>query len=131
MSVALNSIDESELLAAAAAVEQHSEHPLASAIVRGARDRHIVLPKIIDFQSTTGGGVTGQIDGKTVVVGKPQFLKAQKIDDLEKLEAKAADLQAEGQTVMFVGINVKAAGILAVSDAIKESSPAAIQHCTS
>ena len=126
--VALNSIDESELLAAAAAVEQHSEHPLASAIVRGARDRHIVLPKIIDFQSTTGGGVTGQIDGKTVVVGKPQFLKAQKIDDLEKLEAKATDLQAEGQTVMFVGINVKAAGILAVSDAIKESSPAAIQH---
>src|SRR6266566_6908741 len=126
--VASNSLDENQLLAAAAAVEQQSEHPLASAIVRGAQDRQVTLPKVTHFQSSTGGGVSAEIDGKTVLVGKPQFLKAQKVDGLEKLEAKAADLQAEGQTVMFVGINRKAAGILAVSDPIKESTPEAIKH---
>jgi len=126
--VASNSLDENQLLAAAAAVEQQSEHPLASAIVRGAQDRHVTLPRMRHFQSSTGGGVSADIDGKFVLVGKPQFLKAQKIDDLEKLEAKAADLQAEGQTVIFVGINGKAAGILAVSDPIKESTPEAIKH---
>ena len=126
--VALNSLDENQLLAAAAAVEQQSEHPLASAIVRGAQDRHVTLPRMRHFQSSTGGGVSADIDGKFVLVGKPQFLKAQKIEDLEKLEAKAADLQAEGQTVIFVGINGKAAGILAVSDPIKESTPEAIKH---
>jgi len=126
--VALNSLDENQLLAAAAAVEQQSEHPLASAIVRGAQDRHVTLPKITHFQSSTGGGVSAEIDGKTVLVGKPQFLKTQKIDDLEELERKAAEFQAQGQTAMFVGINGHAAGILAVSDPIKESSPTAIKH---
>ena len=126
--VASNSLDENQLLAAAAAVEQQSEHPLASAIVGGAQDRHVTLPRMRHFQSSTGGGVSADIDGKFVLVGKPQFLKAQKIEDLEKLEAKAADLQAEGQTVIFVGINGKAAGILAVSDPIKESTPEAIKH---
>jgi P-type Cu+ transporter len=126
--VASNSLDENELLAAAAAVEQQSEHPLASAIVRGAQDRYVTLPKVTHFQSSTGGGVSAQIDGKTVLVGKPQFLKAQKIRDVEKLERKAAELQAQGQTAMFVGVNGKAAGILTVSDPIKESSPDAIKH---
>src|SRR6267378_46504 len=126
--VASNSLDGNQLLAAAAAVEQQSEHPLASAIVRGAQDRHVTLPKVTHFQSSTGGGVSAEIDGKTVLVGKPQFLRAQKIDDLEKLEREAAELQAQGQTAMFVGINGRAAGILAVSDPIKESSPTAIKH---
>src|SRR5947208_63225 len=123
-----DSLNEKQLLAMAAAVEAQSEHPLASAIVRGAQDRHVTLPRMRHFQSSTGGGVSADIDGKFVLVGKPQFLKAQKIEDLEKLEAKAADLQAEGQTVIFVGINGKAAGILAVSDPIKESTPEAIKH---
>jgi P-type Cu+ transporter len=126
--IASNSLNENQLLAAAAAVEQQSEHPLASAIVRGAQDRHVTLPKVTHFQSSTGGGVSAQIDGKTVLVGKPEFLRAQKIDDLEKLERKAAEFQAQGQTAMFVGINGDAAGILAVSDPIKESSPTAIKH---
>jgi P-type Cu+ transporter len=126
--VASNSLDENQLLAAAAAVEQESEHPLASAIVRGAQDRHVMPPKITHFQSSTGGGVSAQIDGKTVLVGKPQFLKAQKISDVEKLEGKAAELQAQGQTTMFVGINGRAVGILTVSDPIKESSSDAIKH---
>ena len=126
--IASNSLNENQLLAAAAAVEQQSEHPLASAIVRVAQDRHVTLPKVTHFQSSTGGGVSAEIDGKTVLVGKSQFLKAQKIDDLEKLEGKAAELQAQGQTAMFVGINGRAVGILAVSDPIKESSPAAIKY---
>ena len=126
--VASNSLDENEVLAAAAAVEQQSEHPLASAIVRGAQDRHVTLPKVTHFQSSTGGGVSAQIDGKTVLVGKRQFLKTQKISDVEKLEEKAAELQAQGQTAMFVGINGRAVGILTVSDPIKESSPNAIKY---
>jgi Cu+-exporting ATPase len=101
---------------------------LASAIVRGAQDRHVALAKITDFRSSIGGGVSAKVDGQTVLVGKPQFLKAQKIDGLEKLEQKAAELQTEGQTAMFVAIDGRAAGILAVSDPIKESSPTAIKH---
>ncbi|HZR78517.1 MAG TPA: heavy metal translocating P-type ATPase, partial [Chthoniobacterales bacterium] len=123
-----DSLSEDDLLAAAASVEQQSEHPLASAIVRGAQDRHVTLPKITHFQSITGGGVRAELDGKPVLVGKPKFLKAQGIGELEKLETKAADLQAQGQTAIFVAINGKVAGILAVSDPIKESSPAAIKH---
>jgi Cu+-exporting ATPase len=126
--VSADSLNENQLLAAAAAVEQQSEHPLAYAIVRGAQDRHVTLPKVTHFQSSTGGGVSAEIDGKTVLVGKPQFLKAQKIADLEKLERKATELQVQGQTAMFVAINGHAAGVLAVSDPIKESSPIAIKH---
>jgi Cu+-exporting ATPase len=125
--IAGESINENELLAAAAAVEQRSEHPLASAIVRGAQDRHVQIATITTFQSTTGGGVTGEVDGRRVLVGKPQFLKAQNIRDLDQLETKAVELQAEGQTAVFVAIDGRAAGILAVSDPIKESAPAIIE----
>ena len=72
--VPADSITEEELLIAAAAVEQNSEHPLAAAIVNGAKERDVKLPAVTDFQSTTGGGVVGQVDGKRVLVGKPQFL---------------------------------------------------------
>jgi P-type Cu+ transporter len=126
--VSFDSLNENDLLAAAAAVEQQSEHPLASAIVLGAQDRHVTLAKITNFQSSTGGGVSADVDGKSVLVGKPQFLKAQKISGVEKLESKAAELQAQGQTAIFVAIDGRAAGILAVSDPIKESSPIAIKH---
>jgi len=126
--VSFDSLNENDLLAAAASVEHQSEHPLASAIVRGAQDRHVTLTKITNFQSSTGGGVSAEVDGRSVLVGKPQFLKAQKIGDVEKLESKALELQAQGQTAIFVGIDGRAAGVLAVSDPIKESSPTAIKH---
>jgi Cu+-exporting ATPase len=126
--ISFDSLNENDLLAAAAAVEQQSEHPLASAIVRGAQDRHVTLAKIENFQSSTGGGVSAQVDGKSVLVGKPKFLRAQNVSDLEKIEAKAAELQVQGQTAIFVAIDGRAAGILAVSDPIKESSPSAIKH---
>jgi P-type Cu+ transporter len=126
--VSFDSLDENDLLAAAASVEQQSEHPLASAIVRGAQDRHVTLGKITNFQSSTGGGVGAQVDGKNVLVGKPQFLKQKKTSDVERLELNAVELQAQGHTAIFVGIDGRAAGILAVSDPIKESSPTAIKH---
>jgi len=121
-------LDENELLAAAAAIEQQSEHPLASAIVRGAQDRHVPLGKVTNFQSSTGGGVTGEFNGKRVFVGKPEFLKTQNVRDLDELESKAAELQAQGQTAIFVAIDGRAAGILVVSDPVKESTPGAIKH---
>ncbi len=126
--IASDSAKEIELLAAAAAVEDQSEHPLARAIVQGAKDRQLSIPRAANFQSRTGGGVTGDVNGRTVLVGKPEFLKTQNIRDLDKLGSKAADLQAQGQTVMFVAIDGRAVGILAVSDPIKESAPAVIEH---
>ena len=126
--MASDPVSEDELLAAAATVEQQSEHPVAAAIVRGAQDRHLAFATVANFQSSTGGGVSGQVGGRLVLVGKPQFLKAQNILDLNKLESKASELQAQGQTAIFVAIDGRAAGILAVSDPIKESALAVIEH---
>ena len=121
-------ISEEQLLLFAASVEQQSEHPLAASIVRGARDRHVTLAKVTDFQSTTGGGVTGKVDGHEVLVGKPQFLRAQSVSGIEPLEPKAAELQEHGQTVIFVALARRAAGVIAVADPIKESSIEAIRR---
>jgi Cu+-exporting ATPase len=126
--VPADSVSEQELLAAAASVEQNSEHPLAAAIVNGAKERGVKLPAVTDFQSTTGGGVTGQVDGKRVLVGKPQFLRSQGIGDLEAFEAKAAELQQQGQTAIFVAFDNRVAGIVTVSDPIKESTADAIEQ---
>jgi len=119
-------ISEDELLLAAASVEQQSEHPLAAAIVRGAEERDVKLQPVTDFNSITGGGVVGKIGGREIAVGKLNFLQERGIAGLEAIESKAAELQAEGQTAMFVAINGKAAGILAVSDPVKASTPEAI-----
>ncbi len=123
------SITESELLAAAAAVEQNSEHPLAAAIVNGAKERDVKVPPVTGFESATGGGVSGNVDGRRVIVGKSDFLRSQSISGgLEDLEDKAAELQQQGQGAMFVAIGGQAAGVLAVSDPIKESTPGAIEQ---
>ena len=119
---------ENDLLAAAASAEQQSEHPLASAIVAAARERKVSLENVEEFSSTTGGGVIAKKGGAQIVVGQPAFLRANGISGLEDLEAQARDLQAEGQTVIFVAINGSAAGIIAISDPIKQSTPGAIQE---
>jgi heavy metal translocating P-type ATPase len=126
--VPVDSVTEDQLLAAAASVEQNSEHPLAAAIVNGARERGAKFHAVNDFQSTTGGGVAGRVGGRRVLVGKPLFLRAQGITDLEKLETKAAELQQQGQTAMFVAIDGRVAGIVAVADPIKESTPGAVEQ---
>jgi Cu+-exporting ATPase len=122
----VNGVTKDELLIAAASVEQNSEHPLAAAIVHGAKERNVKLQAMTDFNSITGGGVVGKIGGREIVVGKLKFLQERNVAGLEILEPKATALQAEGQTAMFVAINGKAAGILTVSDSIKASTPEAI-----
>jgi Cu+-exporting ATPase len=121
-------ISEDELLAAAATAEQQSEHPLASAILAGARDQNLALGKLTTFSSTTGGGVVAATASARILVGQPAFLRTNGISELEVLEAKARALQEEGQTVIFVAINDRAAGLLAVADPIKESTPGALRE---
>jgi Cu+-exporting ATPase len=119
--------DESTLLAAAASVEQASEHPLAAAIVAGAQERGLTLGRAEDFQSFTGGGVSGVVAGRKVLVGKLDFLQEQGVADAGALAAKAEPLQSQGQTAMFVAIDGKAAGIVSVTDPIKASTAEAIR----
>ena len=121
-------ISQGDLLTLAASVESNSEHPLAAAIVEGARKRGFETPAVTDFESTTGGGVVGRVNGRSVMVGKPKFLRAQGIGDLDGIESRAAELQAQGNGVIFVAVDGRAAGIIAVADPIKESTPAAIEQ---
>ena len=122
----VNGVTEDELLLTAASVEQNSEHPLAAAIVHGAKERNVKLQGVTDFNSITGGGVVGKIDGREIAVGKLKFLQERGVTGLEAVEQQATALQAEGQTAMFAAINGNAAGILTVSDPIKASTPEAI-----
>jgi Cu+-exporting ATPase len=117
-----------EFLRLAASLEQNSEHPLAAAIVQGAKDQAIVLEAVKDFRSVTAGGIAGAISGRMVMVGKPDFLRSEKITGLEPLEASAVKLQEEGKTAIFVAIDGKPAGILAVADPIKSTTPEAIDE---
>ena len=121
-------ISEDDLLSAAATAEQQSEHPLASAIVAGARDKNLPLGNLTSFASTTGGGVVATTQANRILVGQPAFLRANGITGLEGLEEKAQALQDEGQTAIFVAIDAGAAGVLAVADPIRESTPGALRE---
>ena len=119
--------DAKEFLCLAASLEQDSEHPLAAAIVRGAKEQDITFEEVKDFRSVTAGGVLGTVAGRAVMVGKPDFLRNEKITGLESLEASAVKLQEEGKTAMFVAIDAKPAGILAIADPIKSTTTEAIR----
>ena len=118
--------DAKEFLRLAASLEQNSEHPLAAAIVQGAKEQSLTLEAVKDFRSVTAGGVLGTIAGRAVMIGKPDFLRNEKITGLELLEASAVKLQEAGKTAMFVAIDGKPAGILAVADPIKPTTAEAI-----
>ena len=119
--------DLKEFLHLVASLEQSSEHPLAAAIVQGAKEQSIGLEEVKDFRSVTGGGVIGTVAGRSVMIGKPDFLRNEKITGLEPLEVSAAQLQEEGKTAMFVAIDGKPAGVLAVADPIKATTAEAIK----
>ena len=122
-----NGIDAKEFLRLAASLERNSEHPLAAAIARGAKEQGIVFETVTGFRSVTGGGVVGSVSGRAVMIGKPDFLRNEKVTNIESLEASAAKLQEEGKTAMFVAIDGKPAGILAVADPIKSTTSEAIR----
>ena len=119
--------DEKEFLRLVASLEQNSEHPLAAAIVQGAKAQGIVFENVTDFRSVTAGGVIGAVAGRTVMIGKPDFLRNEKITGIEPLEASALQLQEDGKTAMFVAIDGKPAGILAVADPIKSTTAEAVR----
>jgi Cu+-exporting ATPase len=119
--------DEKTLLSYAASIERGSEHPLSAAIVAGAEERGIKILNAKSFQSITGKGVSGKIDGHDVSLGNIKLLEDIRIDP-GKLSEKADEMRAEGQTVMYVVIDGKIAGLLGVTDPIKETTPEAIRQ---
>jgi Cu+-exporting ATPase len=114
-------VNESDLLRAVASLERASEHPLAAAIVAGAEQRGVVVAEVKDFVSVTGKGVTGVVDGRRVAIGTLALLRDEGVD-AERLEERAEAMRREGQTVMLVAIEGRAAGMIAVADPIKSSS---------
>jgi len=118
--------DKRPLLSIAASLEQNSEHPLARAIVGFAKEQNAKVEPVTDFESVTGGGIKGSINGKSVIVGKQGFVKESNITIPEELHKEAVDLQSQTQTVIWVGVEGKTAGIFGISDPIKKTTPAAI-----
>ncbi len=124
--VSAEGFNDDENLLAAASLERASEHPLAEAIVRGAEERNISLTAVDDFQSVTGKGVTGKIANQTIALGNLKLLQSLNID-MGDLPTQADSLRAEGQTVMLLAIDNKAAGLIGVADPIKETTQSAIK----
>ena len=124
--VAQPGVDESQLLRLVASLERVSEHPLASAIVRGAEDRGIATTDVSDFRSVTGKGVVGVVDGRTVAIGNAALLT-----DLgasaDAMAGHADELRRNGETVMFVALDGAAAGLIGVADRIKATTEEAIR----
>ena len=120
--------DAKEFLRLAASLEQNSEHPLAAAIVQGAKEQGLPLVEATDFRSVTSGGVLGVVAGRTVGVGKPAFLQNEGTVGWKRFDAQAAKLQEEGKTVIFVSVDGKPGGILAVADPIKATTADAINE---
>jgi Cu+-exporting ATPase len=124
--VSLGEEDENELLALAASLERASEHPLAEAIVAGARARNVALADPSEFQSITGKGVMARVRDREVVLGNASLMADRGIDT-SGLDQSAEALRREGATAMFVAVDGRAAGLVAVADPIKETTPSALQ----
>jgi Cu+-exporting ATPase len=117
--------DETELLRLAASVERASEHPLAAAIVAAAEERTLTLTSATEFDAPTGRGALGVVDGHRITIGNANFLHEQSID-VSELTAAAEELRREGATSIFVGVDGRAAGVIAIADPIKPLTPAAL-----
>jgi Cu+-exporting ATPase len=113
-SIPSSGLDERQLLELPASLEQNSEHPLARAIVDEANEKGIELKPVDEFESTTGGGVSGKINGRKALIGKEKFIAETGIPILLELSAKARELQENAQTVVWVASDGSVAGILEV-----------------
>ena len=124
--VAAAGFDENEILRLAASVERASEHPLADAIVRSARERNLDLSKVDEFDSPTGKGAAGKVDGKSIQLGNSNFLTSLGIET-QSLTAQAERLRGDGATVINIAVDGKLAGLFAIADPVKPSTPAALK----
>ncbi|RYC17911.1 copper-transporting P-type ATPase [Ciceribacter ferrooxidans] len=122
---AVPGVDESELLRLAASLERSSEHPLATAVVNAAEVRKITLADARDFDSPVGRGVTGTVDGHRLIIGSHRIMADEKID-ISALNEKAEELRGEGATVIFTAVDGRLAGLFAIADPIKPTTPSAV-----
>jgi Cu+-exporting ATPase len=124
--VAAAGFQEGEILRLAASVERASEHPLADAIVRAAKERNLDLSKVEEFDSPTGKGATGKADGKTIVLGNSNFFTSLGIET-QPLNEQGERLREDGSTVIHIAVDGKLAGLLAIADPVKPSTPDALK----
>ena len=117
--------EENDLLRLAAAVERASQHPLAKAIVDGAHGRAIDIPTVADFDAPTGKGTSGTVEGRNVALGNARFMREIGVP-IESMEMTAEDLRADGATAIFVAVDGAVAGVLAIADPVKSTTPAAL-----
>ena len=122
---AVDGQDEDELLRLAASVEQASEHPLAAAIVKAAKERKLELAQVGGFDSPSGMGATGLVGRKRIVIGNAKFMGDLKIA-IDALAGRADAMRRDGSTAIFVGVNGKLAGAISIADAVKPSTPQAL-----
>jgi Cu+-exporting ATPase len=125
----LGGLGRNEILGLAASLERASEHPLAAAIISEARARGIDLKPVQDFRAVTGKGVTGRVDGRSVALGNDEMLAEAGVhsSDLEELAAGAEALRNQGQTVMLAAVDGRRAGLFAVADSVKPTTPEALR----
>lgn len=124
--ISLSGVDEKDVLRFAASLEKSSEHPLAAAIIKGAEEENVRLAAVDSFESVTGKGIFGTIEGKKVLVGNTKLMQDNNVDF--PADGKADELRLEGQTVMFVAVDGEPAGFVGVADTIKESAREAINE---
>jgi Cu+-exporting ATPase len=124
--VAASGFQEADILRLAASVERASEHPLADAIVRSAKERNLDLGKVEEFDSPTGKGATGKVDGKTVVLGNANFLTSLGVDT-QPLSEQGERLRGDGATVINIAVDGRLAGLFAIADPVKPSTPDALK----
>ena len=117
---------ESEILRLAASVELASEHPLADAIVRSAKERKLELGKVEEFHSPTGQGASGKVDGKSILLGNSKFLSSHGVD-IRSLDSDGERMRTDGATVINIAVDGKLAGLFAIADPVKASTSAALK----
>jgi len=126
-SIPNSGLDQRQLLEIAGSLEQNSEHPLARAIVDEAKEQGLKLERVDDFESTTGGGVSGRIGNHKALIGKEKFIAESGISIPSDFSSRARELQEKAQTVVWVASDGSVAGILGISDPIKKTTPGAIK----